>query len=571
MYAAEYDNSWALIIGINAYEKTPRLLFARSDAEAMRDLLVSQYDFPAGRVTTLLDADATRQRIHETYLALAQDTVHPDDRVIVFFAGHGVTLRGRRGEIGFLVPVDGDPSDTASLMRWDEWTRNADLIPAKHILFLMDACYGGLALQRAAAPGSMRFVGDMLQRFSRQVLTAGKADEVVADSGGPRPDHSVFTGHLLEVLEGNATSEVLTANQVMTQVYERVAQDPHSRQTPHYGFLDGDGDLIFNPGAAAPPEVDPTVEEDVLVQVPPRIESDGSTVDRVKRYLADSAARILLDDLVSGQARTVVAECAPDHFPADTRENFAEVFADRVRAYEALVRPLQQSLVLLARWGEPSHRATLTRAFARLADGADIEEGGLTVWIGLRWYPLMLLHCSVGISALAAEQYATLASALSVSIGTRRSGGSPVPLVVSTVRGVLEADRADGFKRLPGHERHFVPRSEHLFKALQPPLEDLLFLGRGYEPLFDRYEVFWSLNYLDVTEKKGLGWAPVGRFAYKFRRGYGQDPLTTLIAEAERAGDAWPPLQAGMFQGSSSRFAELAQGLKELVSRLEWS
>jgi hypothetical protein len=44
----------------------------------------------------------------------------------------------------------------------------------------------------------MRFLRDMLQRFSRQVLTAGKADETVADENGPRPGHSIFTSHLLE-------------------------------------------------------------------------------------------------------------------------------------------------------------------------------------------------------------------------------------------------------------------------------------------------------------------------------------------------------------------------------------
>jgi hypothetical protein len=59
----------------------------------------------------------------------------------------------------------------------------------------MDACYGGLAVSRDVQAGSSRFLKDMYQRFSRQVITAGKADEVVADTGGPLPNHSVFTGH----------------------------------------------------------------------------------------------------------------------------------------------------------------------------------------------------------------------------------------------------------------------------------------------------------------------------------------------------------------------------------------
>jgi hypothetical protein len=87
----------------------------------------------------------------------------------------------------------------------------------------------------------------MLQRYSRQVLTAGKADEVVADAGGPIPNHSVFTDHFIQGLQGKAATGdgVITANGVMAYVYDRVAKDLHSQQTPHYGFLDGDGDFIF--------------------------------------------------------------------------------------------------------------------------------------------------------------------------------------------------------------------------------------------------------------------------------------------------------------------------------------
>ena len=92
----------------------------------------------------------------------------------------------------------------------------------------------------------MRFLRDMLQRFSRQVLTAGKADETVADANGPRPGHSIFTGHLLDALEGGAASEgMITASGVMAYVYQKVSRDQYSRQTPHYGFFDGDGDFVF--------------------------------------------------------------------------------------------------------------------------------------------------------------------------------------------------------------------------------------------------------------------------------------------------------------------------------------
>src|SRR5258705_10978149 len=249
LYLPKYNNSYALVIGIDAYQHVSPLLHAANDARAVARALVEKFQFPEGNVKVLLNDDATRADILREFLLWADPfKIESNDRMVVFFAGHGHTASGRRGEIGFLVPVDGDASDFASLVRWDELTRNGDLISAKHILFLMDACYGGLALTRKnIPPESMRFLKDMLQRYSRQVLTAGKADEVVADAGGTRPGHSIFTSYLLDGLDGaigNADTPI-TGHGLMAYVYEKVGSDPHSHQTPHFGFFDGDGDFIF--------------------------------------------------------------------------------------------------------------------------------------------------------------------------------------------------------------------------------------------------------------------------------------------------------------------------------------
>jgi len=245
-YKPSYDESWALVIGINRYQHTNPLEIARADAESIRDVLVHDFKFPKKNVCTLLDNQATRARIMEKFLSY--EALDPDDRLVVFFAGHGSTVQSSRGPIGYLVPVDGKLGDKSSLIRWDDLTRNADIIPAKHILFIMDACYSGLAIQRTSSAGERRFVSDMLQRPSRQVITAGKADEVVADGGGLTGNNSIFTGYLLEGLNGAAADEegVITASNLMNFAYRKVATDSRSKQTPHFGHFDGDGDFIFS-------------------------------------------------------------------------------------------------------------------------------------------------------------------------------------------------------------------------------------------------------------------------------------------------------------------------------------
>ena len=145
----------------------------------------------------------------------------------------------------------------------------------------------------------------MYQRFSRQVITAGKADEVVADSGGPLPNHSVFTGHFIEGVRGKAANEygVITASGLMAYVYTKVANDVNSKQTPHYGQFDGDGDFIFST-----PGIDTSTEGqekgiDSLMSIPYVEEAGISTslddkIEYLKEPTFSEKSQIRLNDFV---------------------------------------------------------------------------------------------------------------------------------------------------------------------------------------------------------------------------------------------------------------------------------
>ena len=58
-----YDNSWALVVGINNYENAPALSYAVEDALAIKNMLINQYGFPRKNVFYLADDDATQQNI----------------------------------------------------------------------------------------------------------------------------------------------------------------------------------------------------------------------------------------------------------------------------------------------------------------------------------------------------------------------------------------------------------------------------------------------------------------------------------------------------------------------------
>ena len=568
LYQPTYGSSHALVIGINRYEHAPRLAHAKNDAEAFAQVLIERFDFSENNLKILTDGDATRSEILRVFMKYAQGSdIGSDDRIVVFFAGHGHTVSARRGETGFLLPVDGNLSDLSTLIRWDELTRNADLITAKHMFFLMDACYGGLALTRSPLRvGSMRFLRDMLQRFSRQVLTAGKADETVADGNGPRRGHSIFTGHLLDALEGGAVSDdVITASGVMAYMYQKVAKDQYSRQTPHYGFLDGDGDFVF---AAKALKEDGSGGEvtDIPITVigssATELPEEESLEDRVKELLSTPSQHIRLDDFASSQVRSALEATSVDRFPVIGDDVTEETFASRVANYEAAIGSLATMTVLMGRWCRAEQLPVLEKILGRFAEG-DKGSSGTSVWLRLGWYPTLYLMYCAGIGALSAGNYSTLARILSISVHAEPYEYSDLkPLTVVAIDQL--ADIAQCFKLLPGHGRLYVPRSEHLRTRQQPLLEDLLFLGRSYDRHFDRFEILLALTYADLTDGS---WGPPGRFSWKHREP-GSSPYTELIDEAKRMGEDWPPTRAGLFRGSSQRFQEVAE---EYVRRMRAS
>ena len=578
MYLPTYRNSWALIIGINTYPNAP-LSYARQDAEAIHKMISENFGFLEEHIIVLLDEDATRSAIIESFLRFAQDDIDPNDRILVFYAGHGYTHNGKRGEVGYLVPVDGIPTNLASMIRWDELTRNADLITAKHMLFIMDACYGGLALTRSPGPGSMRFLKNMLQRFTRQVLTAGKADEVVSDTGGPIPEHSVFTGHLLQALDGGAATPdgIICANSIMSYVYEKVAKDLNSRQTPHFGFIDGDGDFIFSAPILESLVDQKKEDKDILIETPPIISlstnnnDQKSLIEIVKEYIPDSRFRIRLDDLVTVEIRKVLSLTTDDHFPVQTADVSTEDFIDRLNAYETIIKDLQSIVILLAHWGAEEHRTVLRKIIERLVDDKQ-ATGGKAVWLALRFYPSCLLSYSGGIAAISSGKYDNLFTILFTKIGSKYSGEKSVEIIRTVVEEALELERTKIFKTLPGYEMMYVPKSEYLFKTLQPVIDDLLFLGNSYETMFDRFEIFLALAFADLDNRELSNlWGPPGRFAYKHRRrGSEAGPYSEIINEAKSHGDNWAPLKAGFFGGSYKRFDEISTEYAKLISRIGW-
>ena len=180
-----YDNSYALIIGIDKYQNVQPLNYAVKDAESIQDILVNTFDFPKDNVISLFNEDATYQNIRKQFSEITKSS-EENDRVLIFFAGHGETLDlPEGGEQGYLLPYDGDRDDLyLTAVPMGELKQIAFMSKAKHILYLVDACYGGIAAIGSRGLDSKttpHYIEKITRNKARQIITAGGRGERVIE------------------------------------------------------------------------------------------------------------------------------------------------------------------------------------------------------------------------------------------------------------------------------------------------------------------------------------------------------------------------------------------------------
>jgi peptidoglycan/xylan/chitin deacetylase (PgdA/CDA1 family)/tetratricopeptide (TPR) repeat protein len=344
---AVYRESWAAVIGIDDYQTWPKLSYAANDAQAVRDLLLKKYNFKPDHTFLLLDKDATRQNI----LSLLGDKLgNPDlvkreDRVFVFFAGHGATRHLASGrDLGYIIPVDSDLSNyEGQAISMTNFQDIAEAIPAKHVLFVMDSCYSGLALTRGggASLGLANYLLEISRRTARQMFTAGGMDQQVADNG---PNgHSVFTWTLLQALDGRAdlnNDGVITGTELAAYVTPAVSALSH--QTPAFGNLPGSegGDFIFelkhdteflNENSAQLGDDGIRVNAQ-LEKLRDEIRQEAAQNAELKKQLAAAEAQ-LHQGQTSGQTAVTTAatsaDSAPKDIPAATNDEGMRLYKEK--------------------------------------------------------------------------------------------------------------------------------------------------------------------------------------------------------------------------------------------------
>ncbi len=228
-----FGRYYALVVGVQDYDRIAPLKTPIADAEAVADVLQRRYGFQ----TTLLRNPDYHTLAGELVKALANRG--PEDNVLIYFAGHGAL----DGNEGFWLPRD------ASAER-DSGLPNSLLASAmaqfggRTLLVIADSCFGAALAAPREISGPLEYLSKdspgFLANKGRYVISAG-GETPVADDGGQ--GHSVFTAELLRVLERN--ERVLTQRgltEALRAEVERRSEAIGHRQVPQVAPMrDGRG------------------------------------------------------------------------------------------------------------------------------------------------------------------------------------------------------------------------------------------------------------------------------------------------------------------------------------------
>lgn len=254
---SEFSKNLAVIIGINDYQNgISPLKTAVPDAKKVCEILRLKHEY---RTWILLDDLATLQNITRLLEKTLPQQVGESDRLIFYFAGHGIALNGEDGPEGYLIPQDAKLGDTDSYLPMTQLHSGLSELPCRHFLGLLDCCFAG-----AFRWSSTRHIGVVpevihRERYDRfiadpawQVITSAASDQKAADAfnfntkRGQKGDHSPFAAALIEALEGRAdayppASEgkppgdgIITATELYLYLRDavEVPSENYSRQTP---------------------------------------------------------------------------------------------------------------------------------------------------------------------------------------------------------------------------------------------------------------------------------------------------------------------------------------------------
>lgn len=244
-------DKWALVIGVAQFaDRNLNVKYAAKDAADFRRYLVDEAGFPADHVKTLLDSQATKEKI---MLSLGSNwlprVAGPDDLVVIYISTLGSPSKQDNFGVNYLGAYDTAPDALfATGIPLQYLLRSLkERTHAKRIVMIVDASYSGAATQETGSK-KQNFPAADSGSHDVALICSCTGDQQSWES--KQTPNSVFTKQLIKALRSsNATTIGEAFDHLTTAVTDEVKKDRNKDQSP-VSIFTGNGRSIVIGGPA---------------------------------------------------------------------------------------------------------------------------------------------------------------------------------------------------------------------------------------------------------------------------------------------------------------------------------
>jgi tetratricopeptide (TPR) repeat protein len=306
----QIPRSYALVVGISHYKNLPKeaqLQYPNVDAESIYTVLISPEggQFPAENVHKLIDEQATVANIRKELEGWLPSVTRPDDRVLVYFAGHGFVSNGT----AYIAPYDIDLNNIAGTAYPME-TLGRDMgskINGKWKVLVTDSCHSGAITPEADRSTLNKTLLDLDKSLFS--ITASRDREQSFESKDWGGGHGIFTYYVVKGLEGEADTDgdgVVSADELAEYVHTNVRQATNAAQNPtsERGSFDPNMVLAYNPTHVTAANLPPAKYGSLIIET--NMDGVEVFVDGQSAGVVNKAAALKLPGIAPG-AHTIKA------------------------------------------------------------------------------------------------------------------------------------------------------------------------------------------------------------------------------------------------------------------------
>lgn len=285
-------------------------------------------------------------------------------------------------------------------------------------------------------------------------------------------------------------------------------------------------------------------------------------VATAKKYLEDGK-KIRLHDLVRKETNRLLEAISPEHIPTVRVDK--QQLQSLIARYEAETEILLGLISTGCYWSD-EYRELWSETIKRIANPPREYTGSLA-WEGIRWYPAYLLIYGGGVASVAAQRWENLVTLLKKIEIAVINEGKKLPAAFAMYTGTVFENGTD--KYLPNVAGEGLVVHKHLHRVLRQPLAVIIPHDDDYLTHFVTFEYLLSLTHADLRtqgQDADYFWGPKGLFMSEAQARSKSPVMKAVKQQAKEQANNWPPLKAGLFNGSHERFEQLAKGIEEALS-----